>query len=77
MTSPLLSVLAEEITQTRGVMASATELINGFAQRIADAITAALVNGATEAELEPFRQLEVELEESRNALAAAVAANPR
>lgn len=76
MTSPILSVLAEEIEETRGVMQSATQLINGFSQRVADAIQAALANGASEAELAPFFTLEQELEASRTALASAVAANP-
>ena len=76
MTSPVLSILADEISQTRGVIASAVELINGFSARIEAAIQAALANGASEAELAPFFALETELEASRNALAEAVARNP-
>jgi hypothetical protein len=75
MTNPILGPLADEITQTRGVIASAVTLINGFAARLDAAVQTALANGATELELAPFTELEAALETDRNALAAAVAAN--
>ena len=76
MTNPILTPLAEEITQTRTVIRSAVTLINGIGQRIQAAVETALANGATEAELAPFTELEAALEADRNELAAAVAANP-
>jgi hypothetical protein len=75
MANPIIGVLTEEITQTRGVMASATTLINGIAERLAAAVAAALKNGATESELAPLTALEAELEANRVALATAVEAN--
>jgi hypothetical protein len=76
MVNPILGTLQDEITQTRGVIQSAVTLINGFGARIAAAVEAALANGATEAELQPFTDLEAALEADRTALANAVAANP-
>lgn len=73
MTNPILGVLADEITQTRGVMQSAIVLVNGISARIETAIAAAVENGATAEELAPFTELEAALEQDRQALAAAVA----
>jgi hypothetical protein len=76
MTNPILGTLQEEIEQTRTVIDSAVVLINGISAKIQAAVDAALANGATESELQPFVALEQELEAKRTALAAAVAANP-
>lgn len=76
MPNPILGTLQDEITQTRGVMSSATTLINGFGERLRTAVEAALENGATADELVPFTDLEAALEADRVALANAVAANP-
>jgi len=76
MPNPILGTLQDEITQTRGVIASAVNLINGFQGRITAAVEAALENGATAEELAPFTELEAALEADRTALAEAIAANP-
>lgn len=76
MAAPIIAELTQTVTDTVGVMKSATALINGFAQRLADAIAEALKNGATAEELAPLVALETDLENEKNALAAAVAANP-
>lgn len=75
MSNPIIGVLADEIQQTRGVIQSAIVLVNGISTRIQVAVDAALASGATEAELAPFTELEAALDQDRQALAAAVAAN--
>jgi len=75
MTNQIVGILADEVAQTIGVIDSAVVLIQGIQQRIADAVTSALANGATADELAPFTQLEADLEAKRTALADAVAAN--
>jgi hypothetical protein len=75
MPNPILPKLAEQVELTKGVIASATMLIEGIAAKINAAVEAAIENGATAAELQPFEALEAELEASTDALAAAVAAN--
>lgn len=75
MANPILGTLAEQITQTRGVIASGVTLIEGIQARITAAVEAALALGATETELVPFVELEAALEADTNALAAAVQAN--
>jgi hypothetical protein len=73
--NPVLADLTQTVTDTVGVMESATALIDGFAARLQAAVDAALNNGATEAELAPV-QAEVDaLKSGSAALAAAVAAN--
>ena len=76
MANPILGTLADEIAQTRTVIASAVVLIDGISARIQTAVEAALANGATEAELAPFTELEAALEADRTALANAVSRNP-
>jgi hypothetical protein len=73
--NPILEPLADEVTQAVTVMASASALISGFQARITAAVDAALANGATEAQLAPFVDLEAALEVSRTELADAVQAN--
>ena len=75
MPSPLVDNLTADITKATTVVKSATLLINGIQQRIADAVAAAVANGATEAELKPVSDLSDALESESNALAAAVEAN--
>lgn len=57
------------------VVDSAVALINGFSQRLTDAINAALAGGATAAELAPLTALNTDLQNKKQALADAVAAN--
>lgn len=61
-----ISGLETEVTETVGIMESATVLINGFAARLRDA-------GVDPAKL---AKLQSDLDTSSTALAAAVAANP-
>lgn len=75
MANPVVGELAQTVTDTVGVINSAIALINGIAARIKAAVDAAIANGATEAELAPLVALETELENQKNSLAAAVAAN--
>ncbi len=73
--NPVLQQLADQVTASTQVEASAVLLIKGFAQRLTDAIAAAVANGATAAELQPV-QAEVDaLKQSATDLASAVAAN--
>jgi hypothetical protein len=75
MANPVLQTLADQVTKTTTVEASAKVLIDGFATRLQAAVDAALANGATEAELAPV-QAEVDaLNASSTDLAASVAAN--
>ncbi len=76
MPNPALANLQAQVASTVGIEQSAVLLITGFAQRVQDAITAAIAGGATAAELAPV-QAEVDaLNASATALAAAVASNP-
>jgi hypothetical protein len=75
MPNPILGTLTQEVTEATTVMASATILILGFQSKIDAAVEAAIANGATEAELQPFAALSAELDTQANALAAAVVAN--
>lgn len=73
--SPVLAALATEVTNDTTVMGSAKTLIDGFAARMQAAVTAALANGATAAELAPVTDEIAALNASSSALAASVAAN--
>lgn len=76
MTHPIIDTLTQEVQDTNGVMESATMLINGFAEKLQAGIDEALANGASEAALAHLVGLEAELQSKKEALAAAVAANP-
>lgn len=76
MAHPILGTLSDEVTQSKGVMRSATLLIDGFAAKLQAGIEAALAAGATKEELDGLIGLEAELEAERVELARAVAANP-
>lgn len=75
MPSPILDQLNTQVTNTKGVEESATALIEGFQQRLDDAVAKALENGATAEQLQPLSDLSNEMETQTEALAAAVAAN--
>jgi hypothetical protein len=66
----------EQVRRTKGVIESATLVINGFAARVDAAIAQAMANGATAEELAPLSQVVDETEAAAGTLAAAVAANP-
>ena len=73
--NPLLAALQAQVTANTNAEASATLCINGIAARIASAVAAALVNGATAAQLAPI-QAEIDaLNQSATAMSAAVVAN--
>ncbi len=75
MANPILAALEAQVKANTDAEASAVELINGFAARVQAAVDAALVNGATAAELAPV-QAEIDaMKASADALAAAVLAN--
>lgn len=68
--------LQTDVTALRGVEDSAIALINGIAQKIADAVAAALAAGATPAQLQAVSDLSTAVKTDATDLAAAVAANP-
>ncbi len=75
MSNPILGELSQTVSDTIGVMKSATALINGFAARLKQAIADAIANGATEEEIKPLADLETALEAEEGSLAQAVADN--
>lgn len=75
MSSPLLQPLQDQVTKTRTVIGSAVALINGFSDRLNDAVEKALENGATAAELQPLADLSAAMSADADALAAAITAN--
>ncbi len=75
MANPILDALSAQVAANTTVEASAVTLINGIAQRVQDAITAATAGGASASDLAPI-QAEVDaMKASADALAAAVQAN--
>jgi hypothetical protein len=76
MANATLAEDIEQVRRTKGVIESATLVINGFAARVDAAIQQALANGATAEELAPLSAVVDETEAAANTLAAAVAANP-
>jgi len=75
MANPILSNLEAAVTKATTVNDSAVALINGFSQRLQDAIAAAVANGATAEELAPVQAEADALSASSDSLAAAVSAN--
>lgn len=75
MANPVVDAAVAQITASDNVIDSAVILINGISSMIANAVTAALANGATAAELQPVSDLTTVLKTKSDALAAAVAAN--
>jgi hypothetical protein len=75
MTNPLLDELAQEITQDEDVMNSARIFIDGVPDMLVAAREQAIANGATAEQLEPFRQMELDLRSRRESLSAAILAN--
>lgn len=70
-----ITELTNEVANDTTVIQSAITLINGFAQRLAEAIAAALAAGASEAQLQSLTDLKTGLAANDQALADAVAAN--
>lgn len=75
MANPTLDALAAQVTQNTTIEGSAVQLINGIAQRITDAVNAAIAGGATAADLQPVTDEIAALKASSDALSAAIAAN--
>lgn len=73
--NPILQNLADAVTQATSAEASAITLINGIAQRIQDAVNAALAGGATAAQLAPVQAEADALKASAQSLTDAIAAN--
>ncbi len=67
----LVAAVAAEDTVADSIIA----LVNGFSQRLADGIAAALAGGATAAELAPLTALSTDVQTKTAAMAAAVTAN--
>ena len=71
----VLDDLAAQVKANTDAEASAVIVLNGIADRIAQAVTAAIGNGATEAELAPVSDEVAALKASADSLSAAVVAN--
>jgi predicted nucleic acid-binding Zn-ribbon protein len=69
-----IQALQTEVTNDTTVIGSAITLIQGFNQRLADAIAAALAAGATQTQLQALTDLKTTLTANDQALADAVAA---
>ena len=67
--------LTSEVANNTTVIGSAITLINGFAAQLAEAIAAALAQGATPEQLAALDALNTSLNTNAADLAAAVAAN--
>lgn len=76
MPSPVIEDTISTIESTVGVMESARVAITGIAARIEAAVAAALVNGATAAELAPVSAEVALLKAKSQELSDAIAANP-
>jgi len=75
MGAQVLADLQAAVDKNTTVVNSAVTLINGIADRIQNAVNAALANGATAAELQPLTDEVKALNDNADALAAAVQAN--
>lgn len=72
---PLLQKLADQVTATTSVLASAKTFIDGTAGRIQEAVNKVLAGGATAEQLAPI-QAEIDaLNQSSQAVADAIVAN--
>jgi uncharacterized protein YoxC len=71
-----IAVLVTDVTALRGAVDSATALINGFQAAMAKAVADALAAGATPEQLQSLTDLDASINQEKDDLAAAVAANP-
>jgi hypothetical protein len=71
----VLDSLKAQVTKNIDAEASAVLALNGIADRVQAAVTAALANGATAAELAPVQDEVDALKASADALGAAIVAN--
>jgi type II secretory pathway component PulM len=70
-----ITELQADVTRSADVTQSAVTLIQGFAQRLQDAITAAQAEGVTPDQLQALTALHASVSANSDALAAAVTAN--
>jgi hypothetical protein len=70
-----IAALTAEVTDTEGILDSATTYINGVAALITAAVTKAIADGATSAQLQPLSDLAASMKTKADATAAAIAAN--
>lgn len=75
MAVAVIQQLIDDVKANHDVIDSAVLLINGIAQRITDAVAAAMANGATAAELQPLTDLSTSIKAKSQVLADAVAAS--
>lgn len=75
MANPSLDALSAQISKATDVETSAEALITGISQRIADAVSAAIANGATADQLKPVSDLGTALDAESDKLQAAITAN--
>jgi uncharacterized coiled-coil protein SlyX len=71
-----ITALTADVAAEQGAVDSAVALLNGIAQKIADAVAAALAAGATPAQLQAITDAKTAIEAQTASLSAAVAANP-
>lgn len=76
MANPIVQAVIDEATQDVTVMKSAETTINGIAAVVQAAVDAALLNGATAAQLAPVSDVVTALTSERTALATAIANSP-
>jgi hypothetical protein len=74
-TDATLEDLKTKISNATTVEDSAKQLIDGFGQRLSDAVAQAQANGATPEELAPVTDLATALQTESDALQASVVAN--
>lgn len=67
--------LIDQITKTKGVLASVKTYLDGESARHQAAIDAAIANGATAEQLAPVQQLADDMAAQADDVAAAIAAN--
>ncbi len=73
--SEIIAALTAQVTKATTVEKSAQTLIEGISTRIADAVAAAIANGATADQLKPVADLGTALDAESDALQTAVTAN--
>jgi len=76
MANPDLAVNLEKVTKTKGVLQSVRVYLDGQKARLEAAVAAALANGATAEELQPFTDEITLMDTEADAVAAAIIANP-
>lgn len=75
MPVPIIDTLVADVAAEDTVIDSAVALLTGIQARIDAAVTAALANGATAAELAPLTALSADIQAKTKALGDAVIAN--